>query len=172
MTPRNIGSLWRNSEGSTIVEAAVIVPVLFSLVLGVYEFSWYFYKQQLIETGVRDAARYLARTARDTTPPTNPCDNTTNVANAKYIATHTGYTATNGTISGGSLRVATWDVGNVTVTCPSFDNSSASYSGPTTLYRVTASTTFADPALGFFGFLGLGTPNITASHSERSIGPG
>jgi len=148
---------------------------LFSLVLGVYEFSWYFYKQQLIETGVRDAARYLARTARDATPPTNPCDNTTNVANAKYIATHTGYAANDGssTISGGSLRVATWDVGNVTVTClPSFDNSSATYSGPTTLYPVKVSTTFADPALGFFGFLGLGTPNISASHSERSIGPG
>jgi hypothetical protein len=37
---------------------------------------------------------------------------------------------------------------------------------------VTASTRFTDPALGFFGFLGLKTPAISVSHLERVIGPG
>jgi hypothetical protein len=37
---------------------------------------------------------------------------------------------------------------------------------------VTASTRFRDPALGFFGLLGLQSPAISVSHSERVIGPG
>jgi len=161
---RTIISLWRSSEGSAIVEGAVIAPLLFTLVLGVFEFSWYFYKQQLVETGVRDAARYLAR-VRTGASDANPCNDATSVANAKNIAT-------NGVISGGTARVPTWVVGEVTITCPAIDNSSGTYSGASTIYRVTVSTSFADPALGFFGFLKLPTPNISASHSERSIGPG
>ena len=51
----------------------MVMPVLVPLLFGVMEFSWYFQKQQLVESGVRDAARYLARTAPDTTPPTDPC---------------------------------------------------------------------------------------------------
>jgi Flp pilus assembly protein TadG len=165
MLRRSIASLWHDAEGSALVEAAVVMPVLVPLILGVFEFSWYFHYQQLVESGVRDAARYLARTAPDTTPPTNPCDNTTFVSNAKNIAT-------NGVISGGTARVPGWTVGSVAVSCSAFDNSSSAYLGPATIYRVTVSTSFVDPALGFFGILNLTTPNLSASHTERSIGPG
>ena len=171
MLSRTIISLFRSTEGSAIVESAVVLPMLFSLVLGVYEFSWFYYKQQLVETGVRDAARYLARSSAGASDA-NPCNNATAVANAKYIATNTNYSATNGAISGGTARVPTWTTAAVTITCPAIDNSSGSYVGGTTLHLVTVSTSFADPALGFFGFLKLPTPNISASHSERSIGPG
>ena len=44
-----------------------MVPVLFTLMFGVLEFSYYFYQQHLVSTGVRDAARYLAR-VQDPTP--------------------------------------------------------------------------------------------------------
>ena len=141
-----------------------MMPVLVPLILGVFEFSWYFHKQQLVESGVRDAARYLARSNAGVSDA-NPCNDTTAVANAKNIAT-------NGIISGGTARVPTWAVGSVTITCPSFDNSGAGYLGAATIYRVTVSTSFADPALGFFGLLGLPVPNLSASHTERSIGPG
>jgi hypothetical protein len=40
------------------------------------------------------------------------------------------------------------------------------------IYVVTASTRFRGSALGFFGFLGLPSPAIAVSHSERVIGPG
>jgi len=165
MLKRSIGSLWHDTRGSAFVEAAVVMPVLVPLIFGVFEFSWAFHKQQLVESGVRDAARYLARTAPDTTPPTSPCDNATFVANAQNIAV-------TGVVSGGTARVPGWTVGSVTITCPSFDNSSGSYQGATTIYRVTVSTSFADPALGFFGILKLAVPNLSASHTERSIGPG
>jgi Flp pilus assembly protein TadG len=164
---RIVRALWRNDDGTALVEATLIVPVLLTLVAGVYEFSWYFYKQQLVETGVRDAARYLARTAPDSDPPTNPCSNSANVTIAQNIAT---YGAT--TTALGAQRVATWSPSDVVLTCTTIANSTGNYLGAATIYIVTATTTFTDPALGFFAFLGLTAPNLSASHSQRSIGPG
>ena len=40
------------------------------------------------------------------------------------------------------------------------------------IQRVTVSTTFTVPSLGFFGFLGLKLRVLTVSHQERVIGPG
>src|SRR5262245_65483464 len=55
--------LWRNSEGSALIEGAIIVPFLLVLVLGVFEFSWLIDQQHLISTGIHDAARYIAGSA-------------------------------------------------------------------------------------------------------------
>ena len=54
-------SLWRDEEGSALVEATIVMPLLLSLFLGVFEFSWFFYNQQLVVSGLRDAARYMTR---------------------------------------------------------------------------------------------------------------
>jgi Flp pilus assembly protein TadG len=164
MLKRSRASLWHDTGGSALVEAAVVLPVIVPLALGFLEFSWYFHKQQLVESGVRDAARYLARTSAANSDA-NPCNNATFVANAKLIAT-------NGVITGGTARVPGWTVGSVTIACPSFPNSPAKYDGATTIYSVTVSTSFADPALGFFGALRLTAPNLSALHTERSIGGG
>lgn len=164
MIKRSIASLWRDTEGAVFLEAAIVMPVLVPLLFGVMEFSWYFHQQQMVESGVRDAARYLART-NAASSDANPCNDATSVANAKLIAT-------NGVITGGTARVRGWTVGSVTITCPSFDNSGAAYLGAATIYRVTVSTSFADPSLGFFGILKLTVPNLSATHTERSIGPG
>jgi len=164
MFKRSIASLWHDTEGSAFLEAAVAMPVLIPLVFGALEFSWYFHKQQLVESGVRDAARYLARTTAASSDA-NPCNNATFLANAKNIAT-------NGVISGGTARVPGWTVGSVTITCPSFDNSGGGYLGAATIYRVSVTTSFSDPALGFFGIINLTAPNLSASHTERSIGGG
>jgi Flp pilus assembly protein TadG len=56
-----IRALWGDSDGSALVEATIITPLLVSLFLGVLEFSWYFYNQQLVVAGLRDAARYMTR---------------------------------------------------------------------------------------------------------------
>jgi Flp pilus assembly protein TadG len=165
MFARSVASFWKNAEGSVLVEATILTPFLVTLMFGLCEFSWYFHKQQLVESGVRDAARYLARTAQETSPPTNPCSNATFVANAQSIAV-------TGAVTGGTVRVPGWTVGSVTLSCSGFDNSGATYQGPTTIYLVTASTSFADPTLGYFGLLNLTARILSASHSERSIGPG
>lgn len=169
---RAIGSFCRSVEGSVLVEATIVLPALFVLTLGIFEFSWYFYNQHMAFTGVRDAARYLARVeAFDanglpaSSESTNPCTFATQVANAKNLAT-------TGMISGGTALVSGWTTAAVTVSCTAINNSSASYDGPSTFYTVTVTTTFTDPALGFFASLGLGNPTITITHSERAIGPG
>jgi len=164
MRKRSITSVWNDTGGSVLIEATLVTPFLFTLMFGLFEFSWYFHKQQLVESGIRDAARYLARVNAGNEDG-NPCSDATSVAQAQNIAV-TGVT------SGGTPRVPGWSVGNVTISCPSFDNTGLSYAGATTIYRVTATTSFTDPALGFFTLLGLSTPNLSASHSERSIGPG
>ena len=63
MFTRSVASVWRDDEGSVLIEATILMPFLVTLMFGLFEFSWYFHKQQLVESGVRDAARYLARVA-------------------------------------------------------------------------------------------------------------
>jgi Flp pilus assembly protein TadG len=155
-------SLWRNSEGSALVEGALVVPILCMLLFGVFEFSWLFYQQHLISTGIHDAARYLARTA-------NPNDLT--------IQTGAKNLATTGAIDGSAARVSGWRTDDLMITYSSVDNpvgfnGSTPFRGGAVIQSVTVSTTFAVPSLGFFGLLGLKPPPITISHQERIIGPG
>src|SRR5712692_3238476 len=98
MVSRTRRSLWRCNEGSAFVEGAIVMPVLLTLVLGVLEFSWLFYQQHLISTGIRDAARYIARSP-------NPNDPTIQV-DAKNLAT-------TGEFAGGSARVKGWKTSDV-----------------------------------------------------------
>src|SRR5437660_5850935 len=93
-------SVWRNSEGSAFLEGAILLPVLLTLGLGVFEFSWLFYQQQLISTGVRDAARYIARSAK-------PNDLTIQM-DAKNLAT-TGH------FDGGLARVNGWRTSDISI---------------------------------------------------------
>ncbi len=160
--------LCRDREGSALIEGAIIVPVLFVLMFGIYEFSWLFYQQHLISTGLRDAARYLARSAVpcDTTSPFWPLAE----EYAKNLAT-TGY------VNGGRARVRGWTSAMVIPQCTAIENPSgagglAAFRGPPVIYVITVSTRFAAPSLGFFGFLGLTPPVISVAHSERAIGPG
>jgi len=165
MFTRSAASVWRNVEGSVLVEATILTPFLVTLMFGLFEFSWYFHKQQLVESGVRDAARYLARVAPD---GINPCTLTTPVdfkARAQNIAV-------TGLATGGTARVSGWTTGSVTMSCNTVNNSSATYDGGPTIYIITASTNFADPSLGYFGLLKLAARSLSASHTERSIGPG
>ena len=167
LTP-TLKRLTQDDEGSALIEGAVVVPVLCVLLFGVYEFSWFFYRQHVISTGLRDAARYLARLPA----PCNPASFTWSIdhASARNLAT-------TGSISGGAARVKGWTAASVRLDCTPIDNpigagGLSAFRGGPVIYVVTASTRFADPALGFFGFLGLKPPAISVSHSERVIGPG
>jgi len=152
---RRMWLLWRDREGSPLAEATVVVPALFALTFGVYEFSWVFYTHQLVSAGVRDAARYAAKTS-------SPCGSAT-IADAQNLAT------TGQVTSGGAARVMGWTAGSVTVTCASIDNSAGTYNDDTTITIVTVATSFTDNSLGFFPYLGLTAPTISVSHSERAI---
>jgi Flp pilus assembly protein TadG len=163
--------LWRDSDGSALVEATLLTPVLIFLFFGVFEFSRYFYNQQVVETGVRDAARYLARGPYFTTKlneDTDPCQDATNRLAAQNIAV-------TGTADGsGAARVTGWTIADVQITCRQFPNpyNGVTYAAPNPFYSVTVRTSFPDAALGYFGMLGLGTPNLSSSHMERFFGSG
>lgn len=158
----------RDDEGSALVESAVLVPLLLTLLFGVYEFSWFFYQQHLAASGVRDAARYLARVS-------SPCDEhspawSNEQANARILAT-------TGSIRGNTARIKGWTAAMVELRCTAISNPAGptglrAYRSGEVLYVITASTSFVDPALGFFAFLHLTPPVISVSHSERAIGAG
>src|SRR5262245_19989124 len=160
---KRLRSLLHNDDGSALLEATVLTPVLFILLFGVYEFSWYFYRQHVISTGVRDAARYLARTSLD-----NPCSSATNQTIAKNIAT----------IAGGSARVAGWTDSNVTIACTPISKFVCGAATPCVLnsgpdvYIVTVWPSYTPSTLGFFEFFGFDPPRVVVTHQERAIGPG
>src|SRR6516165_317005 len=162
MSVRIVQSLWRDGEGSALIEGAIIMPVLLILALGVFELSWLIDQQHLISTGIHDAARYIARSA-------NPNDLT--------IQKHAKNLATTGAIDGDTARVKGWTTRDVTITYASVNNSVGTngltpFRGGAVIQSVTVSTTFSVPSLGFFGFLGLKPPALTVRHQERVIRPG
>jgi Flp pilus assembly protein TadG len=152
-----------DDEGSALVEGTVVVPFLFALVFGVLEFSYYFYQHHLVSTGVRDAARYLARVE-------NP-----NSGTAQLIAQ--SLAATGSPTPGSTFRrVAGFNPANVIITVTPIANVSGGICGvdpcrgTNPLNRITVTGTFGWTPLGFWGFFGFGSKNVTVTHSERGIG--
>jgi hypothetical protein len=162
-------TLLRDNEGSALVESAVLVPLLCALLFGVYEFSWFFYQQHIAAIGVRDAARYLARVS-------NPCDERSTMWPIELA--HARNLATTGSIRGDAARIKGWVAAMVVLRCTAINNPATSTGlrayrgGGDVIYVITASTSFADPSLGFFAFLRLSPPVVSVSHSERVIGSG
>jgi Flp pilus assembly protein TadG len=147
--------IWRTDRGAALVESAIILPVFLTLVGGIYEFGFFLYQQQLVTSGVRDAARYLTLTADPTS--------SANQIEAKNLAV-------SGSIDGGATRVSGWSASDVIVAIDSVDNSAGTYSGGSTIQIVTVSTSFLDPSLGFLNLLGVKAPTIAVSHQERFVG--
>lgn len=159
---------WHDDKGSALVEAAVMLPLLLILVLGVYEFSWLFYQQHVMSDGLRSAARHLARSPHscDTGSPRWADDE----AAAQLLAA-------TGSVLSGRPRLKGWSSNMIAITCTPIDNPLGPdglrmYRGNAIVYVVTVSSRFTDPSLGFFRMLGLQSPVISASHSERVTGPG
>lgn len=165
---RAVRAIWQDRDGAALVEGALLLPLLCVVMFGIYEFSWLFYQQHVISIGLRDAARYLARTP-------DPC----NRASPDWIAAEEGAKklAATGSLDGGPARVRGWSSAMIVATCTAIDNAGGPngatiYRGGRSIYVITLSTRFTDPALGFFAVLGLQTPVISLAHSERAIGPG
>jgi Flp pilus assembly protein TadG len=162
---------WRDKDGSALVEASLLTPLLVSLYFGVFDFSWYFYNQQLVEAGVRDAARYMARIEL-TNGNTNPCAQ--NDRNGVLYTTDAANIAVTAQTSSGTARVTGWTASDVTISCVASPSLSTGVyaDGSASMTIISATTNFADPSLGFFALLGLSTPSLSFTHQERFIGPG
>jgi Flp pilus assembly protein TadG len=161
--------LIRDDRGAALVEAAVTFPVLIILGAGVFEFSNAFYAHQEITTGVRDAARYLARAELSNPAPTT-CDAAiaAAAAGAQNLAVY-------GNISGGgNARVQGWTTGMVTVTSTDVANAPVGgippYRGPNPLCIVNVAAAVPYPQFGLLTYLGVAVPTFNLAHSERWIG--
>ncbi len=161
-----LNRLQNDDNGLSIIELAVVLPMLLTIGLGVIEFGNLIYRQHLIINGVRDAARYASGRPYDAA-------NATQTANVTSAAQNI---ATTGTISNGTSRISWWGAGTVSVSYATIANGATSC-GTSRCYRpigdipvVTVSTSVAYQPLGFLGFLGLNAITLRASHEERVIG--
>jgi Flp pilus assembly protein TadG len=171
-----LGRFQREQTGAVIVETALILPLMITLSAGVFEFSNAIYTRLLIEAGVTDAARYIARCVHEDTDK-GDCETA-----AKNIA-ETG--AWDGT---GSSRVTGWTP-DLQETCgdPTQDDTiqfcfkSTPAVDPITnvrLYQspsvdvnvIQVSATHAYAGTGLLGVLGFGPLTLSVSHQERVIG--
>lgn len=154
-------SINRDETGVALIELAVVLPILAVLSLGIMEFSNLYYKYQLVQNGVRDAARYAASL------PYAPTDAAQNGRIKNFAVT--------GQPSGGSRRISWWTAANVSVTWSTVANPALSgglqsyrYSGDVPVVTVSASVPYS--SLGFLGFLQVGSLTIKSSHKERVFG--
>jgi len=159
--------IWGDQEGSPLLEATLLTPLLLILIGGVFEFSWYWYQQQAIEIGLRDAARYVARIAPSNDPNCSQAD----WPSARNLATTGSFTAPN---PGDPLRIRGWTPDQVNFTCLAVPNAGGYLGGDgTNIYVIEASTTCCvpqRPSLGLLEFFHLGPLTITVSHEERTFG--
>jgi Flp pilus assembly protein TadG len=159
---RTLQRLRRDDEGTAFVEGAIVVPVMFMVLLGVFEFSRLIYQQHLVSTGIRDAAHFIARSQHP--------DDTMIQSDAKNLAI-------TGELEGAAPRVSGWRVSDINIRFASMTNPTAAdgstrFRGGPTIRVVTVSTVFTVPSLGFFDVIGLKPPTFSVSHQERVIGPG
>ena len=150
---------WKDDDGAILAEALIVIPVVTIFAIGILEFGNVFWQRQMLEVGVRDAARYWARCAPNKIGdfPGMPCSE----AIAQNLAIYGKPTAT------GDLRVPNWQgVGSVTIEpavgeIPSNPKDSD-------VVVVTGTMTYSPSPL--FGFLRIGNVDISYTHQQRYYG--
>jgi Flp pilus assembly protein TadG len=150
----------RDRKGAAVVEFALVAPFLIFLMCGMTEFANAMRQYHVMEKGVRDAGRYLARV------PMTGCVVTGGATTAARNLAITGRT------SGGTPVLSTWsNVNTVSISVAEcVDNSSSAYRGhaQVPVIQVQASAPYAD--LGLLTVLGIGTINLQATHQQLWIG--
>lgn len=136
-----------SNDGAAMTEALLALPVLILLTVGVLEFGSLFWQREQIETGLRDAARYMARCRHDT-------------ATCQTVARNLAYYGSVAALA--NPRVPDW----VPVGSPiTFSEATGA-----TQTIVTASTTHQLVDSPLFSILGVDEMTITSWHDQRVIG--
>lgn len=150
----------RDTQGVAAIEAGLAFPFLVLLTAGMFEFGGVFYNYELIQTGVRDAARYLARVP----------DPVAAESAARNLAIR-------GTVDGtGAARVKWWQSGDVQITYKTTPNpvdettGRRLYRGRDPLVVVRVSTSIDHTGIGLLNAVGLGSVRVSAAHEERYVG--
>ena len=153
-------------EGAALVEATLMMPLLFSMAMGTFEFGRALQHHHVLNKGVRDATRYLTQVGV-TCPAasaTGSVDDAADITAARNLAM-TGY------LSGGAPLLSYWTApSTVTVAVGCLDNTAGSLRGASWLpvITVTASVPYTDA--GFLSLFGFSPITLSAVHEELHIG--
>jgi len=146
--------------GAALVEFTLVAPLLVLLMCGMAEFANAMRQYHIMEKGVRDAGRYLARAHMSGC--TIDGDATTAAQNL----------ALTGQMSGGGALLPTWtDPSSVTVAVVDcIDNAGGAYRGRNQMpvIEVTASAPYED--LGLIAIIGIDPIDLEVSHQQLWIG--
>jgi Flp pilus assembly protein TadG len=150
----------RDADGAAAVEVGLAFPFIVMFASGLFEYGALFYNFELLQTGVRDAARYLARVE-------NPAASETAARNL----------AVRGTVDAtGALRIGWWQSSDVQITYKTTPNPMDEDTG-TRLYRgrdpltvIRVSTELNYNGFGLLKSFGLAPVKVIAAHEERYVG--
>lgn len=144
--------LLSDDGGAVLTEALLVVPFLTILAVGVLEFGNVLWQREQIETGLRDAARYMARCRVGTSwHTTSECEGW--ARNLAYYGS---------TASTGGLRVPDWNATNSPITFATVDTGKQDIVTATTAHQLVHSP--------LFGMLGINVITVSAKHEQRVIG--
>lgn len=150
----------KDRKGAAVIEFALVAPLLIFLMCGMAEFANAMRQYHVMEKGVRDAGRYLARV---------PMTGCAVGANATTAARNLAVT---GRVSGGTALLPNWDnVNSVAVSVAQcVDNSASTYRGhaQVPVIQVRATAPYAD--LGLLTIIGVGAITLEATHQQLWIG--
>lgn len=144
---KGVADLFTERDGVAMTEAIVVVPFLTLFAVGILEFGAVFWEREQIETGLRDAARYMARCNH----PVATCE-----ATARNLAYYGSSTPT------AALRVPSWKEANSPI---NFTQATVGLQD-----IMTANTTHDLSHSPLFGFLGIADITIFAEHHQRVTG--
>lgn len=147
----------RSDDGAALVEFTLMLPIMILLFAVIIEGGRMFWSYQAAVSGVRDAARYLARVA-----PGDICSAGGSVA---------GYTSDLETIvRTGASGYSIFPTGlTITAVTPSLSCTTGSYRvSPAPVVEVTANLTITFPFANVFAFNGTARPTINTVISDQS----
>lgn len=163
-------SFGRDERGTTLIEMALVAPLMVTLSAGVFEFGNMIHQKLLMQAGLNDAARFAAR-----------C-NSQMYTDSGLAAVNCSDIATNIAVFGnptgsGTARVKGWAKADVTVQIANAAGCHDAVVSGVTQYRsvtaqvciVRASSDKVYSDLGMLGLLGLGPITLHSAHEERLI---
>ncbi len=123
ITRQNIATSRRRQWGGSVLEAAIIVPILVSLAFGMTEFSYFFFVKHTLEGAAREGARNAITPTATNTTVTTAVTNALSAAGGSGWGSSTAITDTSGTAvnvaslsAGSAVQVkvtATWGTAGV-----------------------------------------------------------
>ena len=159
----------RDERGTTLVEMALIAPLMVTLGAGVFEFGNMINQKLLMQAGLNDAARFAARCNGQLYAQAGLTINCADIATNIAVFGNAAGT--------GAARVTGWAKADVTLQIANAGSCHDAVVAGVTQYRsvtpqvciVRASTNKVYADLGMLALLGLGPITLHGAHEERLI---